>query len=77
MSKVQLLMSVHLNDNEINQDRELMEDVLDIFGLREEDLIELNRQHQHQKQIYLRDRDEVDVIKLRENYEAIDYRKII
>lgn len=42
-SKVRLLMSIHLNDNEINSDHELMQEVLDIFGLREEDLVELNR----------------------------------
>ena len=40
-------MSIHLNDNLINEDAEHIEEVLDIFGLREEDLIELNRQNQH------------------------------
>ena len=49
MTKVQLLMSIHLNDNLINEDVDHIEEVLDIFGLREEDLIELNRQNQHQK----------------------------
>ena len=43
-SKVRLLMSIHLNDNEINSDPELMQEILDIFGLRLEDLVELNRQ---------------------------------
>ena len=42
-------MSVHLNDNEINQSRETLEEVLDMFGLREEDLVELNRQQVNQK----------------------------
>lgn len=37
-------MSIHLNDNEINSDPELMQEILDIFGLRLEDLVELNRQ---------------------------------
>lgn len=70
-------MSVHLNDNRINEDPEHIEEVLDIFGLREEDLVELNRQHQHQKQIFLRDKDEIDQIKKREEYQHIDYKKII
>ena len=49
LTKVQLLMSIHLNDNEINSNDELIDEVLDIFGLRKEDLIELNRQLAHPK----------------------------
>jgi len=43
MSQVQLLMSIHLNDNEITRNSELMEELLDIFGIQRDDLIELNR----------------------------------
>jgi len=38
-----LLLSVHLNDNEITRDDELMNELLDIFGLSEEELIQVYR----------------------------------
>jgi len=43
MFRLPLVMSIHLNDNEINRDQEMLSEVLDIFGIREEDMIELNR----------------------------------
>ena len=49
MFRLPLLMSIHLNDNEINRDQEVLSEILDIFGIGEEDLIELNRQSFHQK----------------------------
>lgn len=49
MFRLPLVMSIHLNDNEINRDQETFSEVLDIFGIREEDLIELNRQSLNQK----------------------------
>ncbi len=38
-----LMLSVHLNDNEITRDSELMNELLDIFGLGEEELVLVNR----------------------------------
>lgn len=43
MFRLPLVMSIHLNDNEINRNQDTFSEVLDIFGIREEDLIELNR----------------------------------
>jgi hypothetical protein len=36
-------MSLHLNDNEITKNNESMLEIMCIFGLDEEDLLEINR----------------------------------
>ena len=40
------MLAVHLNDNDINRDAKFMYDLLDVFGLGENDLIDINRSKQ-------------------------------
>lgn len=40
------MLAVHLNDNDINRDAKFMSDLLDVFGLGEIDLVEINRSNQ-------------------------------
>ena len=43
MGELQLLVSLHLSDNEITSDRELYYSILDEFNINEKDLMDIDR----------------------------------
>lgn len=45
------MLAVHLNDNDINRDAKFMYDLLDVFGLGEPDLIDINRSKQENQKL--------------------------
>ena len=62
-----LLMSIHLNDNEINRDYQFLDKILNYFNLGEDDLHEVGRSQMIQNQTFKKnpkagytDKDEID-----------------